>query len=98
MDPLIFLGAATLDPTLSTVIGLVTNLGSAGAAVVVVWFFLNYLRSDAAQRDQRYEALTRTVTERLVDNSQAMREFARSVNGICRAAEQAPPRRGGHQP
>lgn len=69
-----------MDPTAGSIINLIGSLGSAGAAVVVVWFFLSYLKSEGDKRDQRYEELVDRHAETIRDNSLALREFIRGCN------------------
>lgn len=45
------------------------------------------------QREQRFEDMCKTLGEQLRENTAVMRQFAQSVNGICRATEHHPARR-----
>ena len=92
MIPVIFAGTS-MDPTSSSVISLIGSLGSAGAAVVVVWFFLSYLKAESTARDQRWEQLAERYADVIKDNSDAMRQFSTSVNTICRITSNGGPPR-----
>jgi predicted PurR-regulated permease PerM len=53
-----------MEPTLGSFLSLVGSLGSATAAVVVVYLFLGYLKAQRAEVDQRYADLVRSLDER----------------------------------
>lgn len=100
MTALIF-GAASLDPATSTILGLIGQLGSASAAVIVVWMFINFWKTDSERRDKqvreqsdewnrRYDEVLGRVLEALRDNTTSNREFAKSANGICRVPSNYP--------
>lgn len=95
MCDIILWGNSAVDPAMGSIINLIGGLGSAAAAVVVVWLFLSYLKaaterqeaSDSA-RDARYADLAERQATVIRDNSEALREFRRGVDKICRGPGQ----------
>ena len=74
-----------VDPATSSIVNLIGGLGSAGAAVAVVWMFLWFLRGFLTQMYASFEALAERQGSIIKDNSDAFRDFNKSVNTICRA-------------
>lgn len=86
LDGLIILAAGgnAVDPMTGSIFNLIGGLGSAGAAVFVVWLFLNYLKGFQTEMYKNFEALAERQGQILRDVSDTLREFNRTSNDICR--------------
>lgn len=60
-------------------------LGPAGASVIIVWFFLKYMRDEADNRDATYKVLADAInknSEHIATSSESQRDVVKSNQEI----------------
>jgi ammonia channel protein AmtB len=73
----ILLAQAAQAPDGMSILNVITSLGASTAAVVVVWIFIGYLRTQDGRNSEilkQYEDLARDKGQVIRDNTVAMRE------------------------
>jgi hypothetical protein len=86
-------GAVPMDPATGSILQLIGGLGQSAAAVAVVWMFLGFLKGFLSDLVGRIEAMIDQQAKATQTHSDVLREFNRSVNGICKVDMATPPAR-----